>query len=200
MISTGVSVRRDSSRWRRQGLDTMIEAMRTPHGEARPIRHASLPEAVHDELRRRILNNEFAAGERLLESKIAEEFGVSRTTLRGRRRPGPQTPKTGRSPTPPSRPGNAIRFRRLPHRRSHALLRRLGAYATGFCRPGQRPLPVACPCVRQQSSPRPRSGSMERARPSHWAASGPAWGRRSALEPGDRRAPPFFATHQTPRW
>ena len=60
----------------------MIEAMRTPHGEARPIRHASLPEAVHDELRRRILNNEFAAGERLLESKIAEEFGVSRTTLR----------------------------------------------------------------------------------------------------------------------
>jgi DNA-binding GntR family transcriptional regulator len=41
-----------------------------------------LPEVVHQELRRRILNEEFAAGERLLESKIAEEFGVSRTTLR----------------------------------------------------------------------------------------------------------------------
>jgi DNA-binding GntR family transcriptional regulator len=46
------------------------------------INHASLPEAVHIELRRRILNNEYAAGERLLESKLAEEFGVSRTTLR----------------------------------------------------------------------------------------------------------------------
>jgi len=32
--------------------------------------------------RRRILNNEFIAGEHLVESRIAEEFGVSRTTLR----------------------------------------------------------------------------------------------------------------------
>jgi len=46
------------------------------------IDRASLPEVLHDELRRRILNDDLAAGERLLESKIAEEFGVSRTTVR----------------------------------------------------------------------------------------------------------------------
>jgi DNA-binding GntR family transcriptional regulator len=46
------------------------------------IKHTSLPDAVYTELRRRILNNEFIAGERLVESRIAEEFGVSRTTLR----------------------------------------------------------------------------------------------------------------------
>jgi DNA-binding GntR family transcriptional regulator len=51
-------------------------------GEGRLFDHASLPEAVRTELRRRILNNEFAAGERLVETKIADEFGVSRTTLR----------------------------------------------------------------------------------------------------------------------
>jgi DNA-binding GntR family transcriptional regulator len=33
-------------------------------------------------LRRRILNNELAAGERLIEANLAAEFGVSRTTLR----------------------------------------------------------------------------------------------------------------------
>lgn len=46
------------------------------------IQVASLPEAVQREIRRRILNNEYPAGERLLESRLAEEFGVSRTTLR----------------------------------------------------------------------------------------------------------------------
>lgn len=52
-------------------------------GETRPVlQHASLPEAVQQEIRRRILNNEYAAGERLLEVRLAEEFGVSRTTLR----------------------------------------------------------------------------------------------------------------------
>lgn len=60
----------------------MSEITRSPGTDPRIFDHASLPEAVHDELRRRILNNEFAAGERLVESKIAEEFGVSRTTLR----------------------------------------------------------------------------------------------------------------------
>jgi DNA-binding GntR family transcriptional regulator len=60
----------------------MSEITRSPGTDSRIFDHASLPEAVHDELRRRILNNEFAAGERLVESKIAEEFGVSRTTLR----------------------------------------------------------------------------------------------------------------------
>ncbi len=60
----------------------MSETARRRTSDGRVIRHTSLPQAVHDELRRRILNNEFAAGERLVETKIAEEFGVSRTTLR----------------------------------------------------------------------------------------------------------------------
>jgi DNA-binding GntR family transcriptional regulator len=60
----------------------MSETLRNSGTDGRAIHHTSLPEAVHDELRRRILNNEFAAGERLVESRIAEEFGVSRTTLR----------------------------------------------------------------------------------------------------------------------
>ena len=46
------------------------------------IQHISLPQAVQSELRKRILNNEFVAGERLLEVKLAEEYGISRTTLR----------------------------------------------------------------------------------------------------------------------
>jgi GntR family transcriptional regulator, rspAB operon transcriptional repressor len=46
------------------------------------IAHQSLPEAVRMTLRRRILNNELVAGERLIEANLAAEFGVSRTTLR----------------------------------------------------------------------------------------------------------------------
>jgi DNA-binding GntR family transcriptional regulator len=46
------------------------------------ISHPSLPEVVRNTLRRRILNNELAAGERLIEAGLAAEFGVSRTTLR----------------------------------------------------------------------------------------------------------------------
>src|SRR6202046_5294531 len=46
------------------------------------ISHLSLPEAVRLTLRRRILNNELTAGERLIEASLAAEFGVSRTTLR----------------------------------------------------------------------------------------------------------------------
>jgi DNA-binding GntR family transcriptional regulator len=44
--------------------------------------HPSLPDAIRNALRRRIINNELPAGSRLLETKLAEEFGVSRTTLR----------------------------------------------------------------------------------------------------------------------
>lgn len=44
--------------------------------------HPSLPDAVRLVLRRRIINNELPAGSRLIEAKLAEEFGVSRTTLR----------------------------------------------------------------------------------------------------------------------
>lgn len=46
------------------------------------IRHPLLPDVVRQTLRRRIINNELPAGTRLLETKLAEEFGVSRTTLR----------------------------------------------------------------------------------------------------------------------
>jgi DNA-binding GntR family transcriptional regulator len=46
------------------------------------IRHPLLPEVVRQTLRRRIINNELPAGTRLLEVRLAEEFGVSRTTLR----------------------------------------------------------------------------------------------------------------------
>ncbi|HTU31435.1 MAG TPA: GntR family transcriptional regulator [Solirubrobacteraceae bacterium] len=51
-------------------------------GQAKPIRHLSLPDAVRLTLRRQIINNELPEGTRLLEAKLAEEFGVSRTTLR----------------------------------------------------------------------------------------------------------------------
>jgi DNA-binding GntR family transcriptional regulator len=59
-----------------------VATNRTSRVETGPIKHTSLPDAVYTELRRRILNNEFHAGEHLVESRIAEEFGVSRTTLR----------------------------------------------------------------------------------------------------------------------
>lgn len=62
--------------------DTGIKDGATPRPEGRTSERASLPEAVHVALRKRILNNEFTAGERLIEMKIAEEYGVSRTTLR----------------------------------------------------------------------------------------------------------------------
>jgi GntR family transcriptional regulator, rspAB operon transcriptional repressor len=50
--------------------------------ETAPIHHPLLPEVVRQTLRRRIINNELPAGTRLLEVRLAEEFGVSRTTLR----------------------------------------------------------------------------------------------------------------------
>jgi DNA-binding GntR family transcriptional regulator len=46
------------------------------------VLHRSLPESVHDLLRRRILNNELGAGTRLVEANLALEFGVSRSTIR----------------------------------------------------------------------------------------------------------------------
>lgn len=46
------------------------------------FRHRSLPESVHEVLRSRILNNELPAGTPLVEIPLAEEFGVSRTTVR----------------------------------------------------------------------------------------------------------------------
>jgi DNA-binding GntR family transcriptional regulator len=46
------------------------------------LRHRSLPESVHEILRSRILNNELPAGTPLVELNLADEFGVSRTTVR----------------------------------------------------------------------------------------------------------------------
>src|SRR4051812_27629318 len=46
------------------------------------LRHRSLPESVHEILRYRILNNDLPSGAPLLEVALAEEFGVSRTTIR----------------------------------------------------------------------------------------------------------------------
>src|SRR4051812_46136725 len=52
------------------------------NGARTVLRHRSLPESVHEILRFRILNNEIPAGAPLLEVALAEEFGVSRTTIR----------------------------------------------------------------------------------------------------------------------
>jgi DNA-binding GntR family transcriptional regulator len=53
------------------------------HGHDNPVFvHQSLPESIHAHLRKRILNNEIPAGAPLLEVSLAEEFGVSRTTVR----------------------------------------------------------------------------------------------------------------------
>lgn len=46
------------------------------------LEHHSLPESVRRDLRRRILNNELSAGTRLVETNLAAELGVSRTTVR----------------------------------------------------------------------------------------------------------------------
>jgi GntR family transcriptional regulator, rspAB operon transcriptional repressor len=46
------------------------------------LNHRSLPESVHEILRARILNNDLPAGTALVELNLAEEFGVSRTTIR----------------------------------------------------------------------------------------------------------------------
>jgi GntR family transcriptional regulator, rspAB operon transcriptional repressor len=46
------------------------------------LNHRSLPESVHEILRARILNNDLPAGTALVELNLADEFGVSRTTIR----------------------------------------------------------------------------------------------------------------------
>jgi DNA-binding GntR family transcriptional regulator len=46
------------------------------------LEHLSLPDAVRRTLRRRILNAELPAGARLVETQLAAEFEVSRTTIR----------------------------------------------------------------------------------------------------------------------
>lgn len=46
------------------------------------LKHLSLPGSVHEILRSRIVNNELPAGTPLVELNLADEFGVSRTTVR----------------------------------------------------------------------------------------------------------------------
>jgi DNA-binding GntR family transcriptional regulator len=60
----------------------MNKALATPERRPAVFRHLSLPESVHEVLRSRILNNELPAGTPLIELNLAEEFGVSRTTVR----------------------------------------------------------------------------------------------------------------------
>ncbi|HEX3589632.1 MAG TPA: GntR family transcriptional regulator [Pseudonocardiaceae bacterium] len=60
----------------------MAQSSQTGRASRSVLRHLSLPESVHEILRARILNNEIPAGAPLLEVALAEEFGVSRTTIR----------------------------------------------------------------------------------------------------------------------
>jgi GntR family transcriptional regulator of gluconate operon len=53
-----------------------------PKEDGSILEHVSLPEAVGRELRHRILNNQLPAETRLVEAHLAEEFGVSRGTIR----------------------------------------------------------------------------------------------------------------------
>ncbi|GLZ40868.1 GntR family transcriptional regulator [Actinokineospora sp. NBRC 105648] len=46
------------------------------------VEHQSLPDTVHRILRTRILNNDLAAGSRIVETAVAGELGVSRATVR----------------------------------------------------------------------------------------------------------------------
>ena len=45
------------------------------------INNALLTESVYDELKAKIINNEYPSGQRLDINSIAEEFGVSRTPV-----------------------------------------------------------------------------------------------------------------------
>jgi DNA-binding GntR family transcriptional regulator len=60
----------------------VAQSSQTGRAKKNVLRHLSLPESVHEILRARILNNEIPAGTPLLEVALAEEFGVSRTTVR----------------------------------------------------------------------------------------------------------------------
>lgn len=60
----------------------MSEASSQSGAPGTAVVHLSLPESVHQILRRRILNNELRAGTRLVEANLALELGVSRSTLR----------------------------------------------------------------------------------------------------------------------
>ncbi len=60
----------------------MTDTRPAPPTAVSPIEHRSLPEAAYQILRTRILNNDLGAGTRLVETSLAEELGVSRSTIR----------------------------------------------------------------------------------------------------------------------
>lgn len=61
----------------------MTDRSPRPDGGPRAVlAHVSLPDAVTQVLRQRILNNDLAAGSRLVEANLAAEFEVSRGTIR----------------------------------------------------------------------------------------------------------------------
>ena len=60
----------------------MTDDKRVAGPGAETLEHLSLPEAVGQALRHRILNNELPAETRLVEANLAAEFGVSRGTIR----------------------------------------------------------------------------------------------------------------------
>ncbi|MFV2045344.1 MAG: GntR family transcriptional regulator, partial [Anaerolineales bacterium] len=47
-----------------------------------PVEHSPLAELIYESLREAILSGDLLPGERLIESKIAEETGVSRAPVR----------------------------------------------------------------------------------------------------------------------
>ena len=59
----------------------MTDLLSPPAGST-AVQHLSLPDSVHGVLKRRILNNDLEAGTRLVEATLANEMGVSRSTLR----------------------------------------------------------------------------------------------------------------------
>jgi DNA-binding GntR family transcriptional regulator len=59
----------------------MTDVLHTAPGSSM-LHHVSLPDSVHGALKRRILNNDLEAGTRLVEATLANEMGVSRSTLR----------------------------------------------------------------------------------------------------------------------
>lgn len=57
-------------------------ATRQPGATFQPVRPTSLTDSVHEQIRRAIINRELQPEERLLETDLAEQFQVSRATIR----------------------------------------------------------------------------------------------------------------------
>lgn len=73
----------DTPRARRGGPD-QTESATAPAGTERPARRLRDAEngSIYESIREGILSGRYAPGERLIETRLAEEFGVSRTRIR----------------------------------------------------------------------------------------------------------------------